>query len=227
MPRRRRKRLGAVLASALLAPLPPTAPAAADTAGAPALYREHCASCHGADRLGGSGPALLPESLARLRKDAALQTVAAGRPATQMPGFGDVLSPDAIAAVTRWIYSPLPEPPAWTLAQMQASRAVMTPLSALPAKPVHAADPLNLFTVVEAGDHHVTILDGDRFEAIWRFPTHFALHGGAKYSPDGRFVYLGSRDGWVSKHDLWGLQTVAEIRVGLNLRNIAVSGDGR
>jgi mono/diheme cytochrome c family protein len=36
--------------------------------GAPALYREHCAACHGETRLGGIGPALLPENLERLRK---------------------------------------------------------------------------------------------------------------------------------------------------------------
>jgi mono/diheme cytochrome c family protein len=227
MPRRRRRRRAVSLAAAVLTSVPLAAAAAGEAADPPALYREHCASCHGADRLGGSGPALLPESLSRLRPDAALRTIAAGRPATQMPGFGDVLSPDAIAAVTAWIYRPLIEAPTWSLEQMRASRTVTTSPSALPARPVHAADPLNLFTVVEAGDHHVTILDGDRFEPIWRFPTRFALHGGAKYSPGGRFVYLGSRDGWVSKHDLWGLQTVAEIRVGLNLRNIAVAADGR
>jgi DNA-binding beta-propeller fold protein YncE len=92
---------------------------------------------------------------------------------------------------------------------------------------MHNADPLNLFTVVEAGDHHVTILDGDRFKPLWRFRSRFALHGGAKYSPDGRYVFLGSRDGWVSKYDLYSLQAVAEIRVGINTRNIAVSSDGK
>lgn len=27
------------------------------------LYQQHCQSCHGINRLGGAGPALLPESL--------------------------------------------------------------------------------------------------------------------------------------------------------------------
>jgi hypothetical protein len=71
------------------------------------------------------------------------------------------------------------------------------------------------------------VLDGDRLEPIHRFKTHFALHGGPKYSPDGRFVYFASRDGWISKFDLWGLQTLAEVRAGINTRNLAVSGDGR
>ncbi|MBT4463665.1 MAG: cytochrome C oxidase Cbb3, partial [Rhodospirillaceae bacterium] len=108
-----------------------------------------------------------------------------------------------------------------------ASRIVHTEMSELADAPQHNADPLNLFTVVETGDHHVTILDGDKFEPLWRFKSRFALHGGAKYSPDGRFVYLGSRDGWVSKYDLWSFKPVAEVRAGINMRNIAVSSDGK
>ncbi len=46
-------------------------------------------------------------------------------------------------------------------------------------------------------------------------------------APIGRYVYTASRDGWISKYDLWNLAPVAEIRVGVNTRNIAVSDDGR
>jgi DNA-binding beta-propeller fold protein YncE len=81
--------------------------------------------------------------------------------------------------------------------------------------------------VVEAGDHHVTILDGDRLEPLVRFPSRFALHGGPKFSPDGRFVYFASRDGWISKYDLWNLKLIAEVRAGINTRNAAVSSDGK
>ncbi|MEK9797209.1 MAG: c-type cytochrome, partial [Alphaproteobacteria bacterium] len=49
------------------------------------LYQQHCAACHGDDRLGQIGPALLPENLRRLRKKSASATIAKGRPATQMP----------------------------------------------------------------------------------------------------------------------------------------------
>ncbi|MFX7845224.1 cytochrome c, partial [Acinetobacter baumannii] len=47
-----------------------------------AIYAEHCAACHGADRLGGAGPALVPDSLERLKKDAAIATITGGRAAT-------------------------------------------------------------------------------------------------------------------------------------------------
>ena len=201
---------------------------AADPAGAPAaLYQQHCAACHGAQRTGGMGPALLPESLERLRRAEALQVIANGRAATQMPGFGDKLSQHEIAALAAWITTPVLPPPAWTEADIRASRIADPAAAALPHKPVWRADPMNLFVVVEGGDHHVSLVDGDRFEPIHRFPSRYALHGGPKFSPDGRFVYFGSRDGWITKYDLWNLSVVAEVRAGLNMRNVAVSGDGK
>src|SRR5690606_29360949 len=34
-------------------------------------------------------------------------------------------------------------------------------------------------------------------------------------------------DGWITKYDLWNLAVVAEVRAGINTRNVAVSPDGR
>ncbi len=194
---------------------------------AESLYLEHCSACHGMDRLGGLGPALLPGNLKRLRKKSAHKVIKSGREATQMAGFGEVLNDEQIDSIVKMIYTPLAEMPTWNMDQIKESRIEHIAMSELPDKPQHKADPLNLFTVVEAGDHHVTILDGDAFEPLWRFQSRFALHGGAKYSPDGRFMFLGSRDGWVSKYDMHSLQIISEIRVGINMRNIAVSADGR
>ncbi|MCB1725143.1 MAG: c-type cytochrome [Gammaproteobacteria bacterium] len=213
------------LAAALLA----VVGAGAGAAGidAPALFQQRCAQCHGTDRLGLMGPALLPENLTRLKKADAIDTVSHGRPATQMPPFDTVLSPEQIAALVDYVYTPLSEVPHWDMAEIEASRITLVPPSDLPSQPVHNADPMNLFVVVELGDHHATILDGDTFEPLKRVQTRYALHGGPKYSPDGRFVYFASRDGWVSKFDMWSLQTVAEVRAGINTRNLAVSSDGR
>jgi mono/diheme cytochrome c family protein/DNA-binding beta-propeller fold protein YncE len=198
---------------------------AADTAAQ--LYQQHCASCHGTDRLGGIGPALLPENLERLRRPEALAVIKRGRAATQMPAFGDKLSDPQINELAELIYTPLPQSPRWDLAEIRGSRVVYVDAAKLPDKPVYKADPLNLFVVVETGDHHVTILDGDTFTPLTRFPSRFALHGGPKFSPDGQFVYFASRDGWISKYDLYNLKLLAEVRAGINTRNAAVSSDGR
>ena len=191
------------------------------------LYTEHCASCHGADRFGKMGPALLPENLGRLKREEAQNVIRDGRALTQMPPYRNILSDEQIKALADFIYTPPPQAPRWELADIRASQVIHNKPGSLPDKPVFKADPLNLFIVVELGDHHATLLDGDRFEPILRFPTRFALHGGPKFSPDGRFVYFGSRDGWVSKFDIYNLKYVAEIRAGINMRNIAVSSDGR
>ena len=208
----------------------PAAQAQSPSAPAPdaaALYRQHCATCHGEQRTGGMGPALLPESLERLRPAEAQKVIAAGRVATQMPAFGAQLSAEEIAALSAWVRTPVVPAPRWREDDIRASR-VATPLPPdTPAAPVWSADPMNLFVVVEGGDHHVSLVDGDRFEVIARFASRFALHGGPKFTPDGRFVFFGSRDGWITKYDLWRLKVVAEVRAGLNMRNVAVSGDGR
>ena len=196
-------------------------------ASAAALYGEHCASCHGAQRTGGMGPALLPESLARLRRPEALKVIQQGRAATQMGGFAATLAPADIAALTEWIYQPVTPAPAWSDDDVRASRVETASTRNLPARPSWKADPMNLFVVVEGGDHHVSLVDGDRFEVIHRFASRYALHGGPKFTPDGRYVFFGSRDGWITKYDLWRLRVVAEVRAGLNMRNVAVSGDGR
>jgi mono/diheme cytochrome c family protein/DNA-binding beta-propeller fold protein YncE len=194
------------------------------------LYQSHCVACHGADRWGGTGPALLPQSLERLRKPEAVKTITQGRAATQMAGFAERLTKDEIEAVAKYIYTAPAVEPVWTEADIRSSRIVHH-LSGSLANRVDSVfagvDMMNLFIVVETGDHHVTVLDGDRLEPIHRFPSRYALHGGPKFTPDGRYVFFASRDGWISKFDIWNLKVVAEIRAGINTRNVAVSGNGK
>lgn len=191
------------------------------------LFQQHCAVCHGEDRLGGMGPALLPENLKRFRKKSAINIISNGRAATQMQGFSQLLSAEQIKSLADFIYTPLAETPKWDMAEIKKSHVIHNPMNTLPKEPTFKADMLNLFVVVELGDHHFTLLNGDTFEPIGRFPTRFALHGGPKYSPDGRYVYFTSRDGWISKFDIYSKKYVAEIRAGINARNSAVSADGR
>lgn len=190
------------------------------------IYADLCASCHAETRLGGTGPALIPESLGRLKGDKLATVIAKGRAMTQMPGFAATLSPEEIAAVAAYVAAPLDQTPVWDEAEIMATRA-LSPDYTPPTAPVFAADPMNVTLVVETGDHHVSVLDGDTFAVMDRFATPFAVHGGPKFSPDGRFVFIMSRDGWVQKYDLWALKEVGRIRAGLNSRNIAMSHDGQ
>ncbi|WP_306116774.1 MULTISPECIES: nitrite reductase [unclassified Roseovarius] len=189
-------------------------------------YATLCADCHGADRLGGAGPALIPETLKRMRGPNLENVIANGRVATQMPGFGDALDAGAITDLAAYLKTPLAEVPDWTPDQIAETRW-LDPGYTPAAAPVFDADPMNITLVVETGDHHVSVLDGDTFEVLDRFETPFAVHGGPKFTPDGRYVFIMSRDGWVQKYDIWALQQVGRVRAGLSSRNIAMSRDGR
>ena len=143
-----------------------------------------------------------------------------------MPAFSETLDAEAITALAEYLKNPLDEVPAWGEAEIMASRDLDDAYVAA-ERPLWDSDPMNITLVVETGDHHVSVLDGDSFETLDRFPTPFAVHGGPKFTPDGRYVFIMSRDGWVQKYDLWSLQEVGRIRAGLNSRNIAISHDGK
>lgn len=192
------------------------------------LFKTHCAECHSEYRLGGIGPALLPENLKYLRKPTAIKVIQNGRAKTPMPAFKHKLRNKEIQSLADFIYTPLAEIPNWNMAQIKASHIIHNKKTGLPNKPIlEVKDQHNLFVVVEKGDHHITLLDGDTFEPVHRFKSRFSLIGEPKFSPSGRFVYFSSRDGWISKYDLYNLKWVAEIRVGVNTRNQAMSADGR
>ncbi|MBE0452731.1 cytochrome D1 domain-containing protein [Roseovarius autotrophicus] len=211
----------AALAAALLI----ASPASAAPDGA-ALYAAHCAACHAETRLGGTGPALIPQTLGRIGGPELEAVIAHGRAASQMPGFAEVLSLDEIAAIAAHLKQPLTETPHWGVAEMLETRS-FDEAHAPATTPVFTADPMNVTLAVEIADSQISVLDGDTFAVLARFETPFAVHGGPKFSPDGRLVYVVSRDGWVQKYDLWGLTEMGRIRAGLNARNIAISADGK
>ena len=67
---------------------------------AAALFASNCAGCHGGDRSGGRGPALLPE---RLTGDAAQYSTTITNGRGGMPSFSSKLSQDEINALAEWI----------------------------------------------------------------------------------------------------------------------------
>ena len=198
------------------------------TLAAAALYAANCAVCHGPDRLGLTGPALLPENLERLKKPAAVKVIAEGRMATQMQGFAGKLSPSEIREIADWIYTRPAVEPQWRMQEIRASRKDLRPRA--PGLGQAGVQRRSDESVRRGRDAATTTPPSSTATASCRsraFATHYALHGGPKFSPDGRYVYFGSRDGWVSKYDLWNLRMDAEVRAGINMRNIAVSSDGR
>lgn len=108
-----------------------------------------------------------------------------------------------------------------------AIRATHTVHAVLQGGPAHAADLRTLVLLADPTDRQLTLLDGDGFVPLRRIALDHALTDAPPVSPDGRFAFLATRDGWVRKLDLPALRSVAEIRVGSELRSVALSADGR
>ena len=129
---------------------------------AAALYADHCSACHAATRLGGTGPALIPESLGRLKGEKLEAVIAKGRPATQMPGFGETLSKRGDRRHSPRLSSSLwPVRQHGVRADIAATRTMVADYKPA-AAPAFSADPMNITLVVETGDHHVSVLDGGK-----------------------------------------------------------------
>jgi YVTN family beta-propeller protein len=88
-------------------------------------------------------------------------------------------------------------------------------------------DPGELMLVVEKDCRSVIFFDGSSHELVGRIDdVGHQLHAPTP-SPDGRYVYMVARDGWVSKVDLETLEVVASIDVGVSSRGTGVTDDGR
>ena len=157
----------AAITTAQAAPTKKATMPAAEQAAAKKLYQAHCQSCHGIDRLGAMGPALLPENLARFRKDKAINVINNGRSATQMPAFNSALAKtlnkDEVESLASYIYTPSKVSLSWTVTDINASKIQHFEQSKLPNEAQIDAELMNLFIVVELGDHSATLLDVDTF----------------------------------------------------------------
>ncbi len=81
----------------------PTAEEApAEAVAAEELYQQNCAKCHGNDRTGGRGPALLPD---RLTEDASVYVEIITNGSGEMPSFEGELSTKEIEALVAFIQS--------------------------------------------------------------------------------------------------------------------------
>ncbi len=82
----------------------------------------------------------------------------------------------------------------------------------------------NLMAVVEGGTGKVWIMKGAKIFNEFNFGN---IHGGLKYSPSGRYLYLPSDTGYIGKYDFYTGRLIYKVRACRYLRNISLSEGGR
>jgi nitrite reductase (NO-forming)/hydroxylamine reductase len=191
-------------------------------------FRDSCSGCHGPNREGATGPALIPGRL-QADDDYYFDIIKDGKPGTVMPAWGPVgMSDEEIWALVGYIRS---EPSAaavkWEMDQIAASRAVLLDETSLPDEPTHDGNPDNLMLVTEREARSIAVFDGDTHRLLAHVEASYRAHGYAFDPTSARWAYNVGRDGWLFKIDLYTLQAVAKVRVGLDSRGLAISDDGQ
>ncbi len=210
--------------------LPGGAVAPALFAGKPVgeAFRDSCSGCHGPNREGATGPALIPARLGA-DDDTYFNIIKDGKPGTVMPAWGPTgMSDEEIWALVGFIRGePAAEDVKWNLAQIAASRQVLLDEAALPDAPAHDGNLDNLMLVTEREARAIAVFDGDSHRLLGHIAASYRAHGYAFDPTDERWAYNVGRDGWLFKIDLYTLQAVRQVRVGLDSRGLAISDDGR
>lgn len=185
------------------------------------LYAEQCSTCHGTKRYGGYAPPLIADAL-RHKKDTDLRNaILHGLPSTQMPAFADKISNEQARALLAWFRTPVAEI-VWSAQDMAASRIVFKDQKRTMPFFTRRKD---LTLVVERGTNRVVVLAGDALREIDRYPSGL-IHGGIKFDHRYRSALTTTRDGTVVKYDLRRGALAAQVKAGINTRNLAVSPSG-
>lgn len=191
-------------------------------------FRDSCSGCHGPNREGATGPALIPARLTE-SDDFYFDIIANGRPGTVMPAWRTAgLSDEEIWALVGYIRSePSAEAVQWEMEQITASHETLVDEATLPSEPNHDGNLDNLMLVTEREARSIAVFDGDTHKLLGHITASYRAHGYAFDPTSQRWAYNVGRDGWLFKIDLNTLQTVTKVRVGLDSRGLAISDDGK
>lgn len=192
------------------------------------FYADTCGGCHGPNREGGTGPALIPARLTS-GDEFYFETIKNGRPGTAMPAWGPAgVNDEEIWGLVGMIRSePEAEAVEWGIQQVAASLEILVDGESLPAEPEHAGNLDNLMLVTERENRGIALIDGDRHTLLGKVEASYRAHGYAFDPTNDRWAYNVGRDGWVFKIDLYTLQAVRKVRVGHDSRGLAISDDGQ
>ena len=189
------------------------------TSGRKVYMRYGCFACHGVHRSGRSALPLIPQFIGRLSYDKLKVIITKGLFPVPMPAFKRLSAKD-LSDLIIYLKSPS-EKFLWTKENIKTSLIKYENTKMSNAKPVNVKD---LMAVVEGGTGKVWVMKGTKILNKFSFGN---IHGGLKYSPSGRYLYLPSTTGYVGKYDFYTKKLSYKVRACRYLRNISLSEGGR
>lgn len=180
------------------------------------VYLKNCASCHHVNRVGISGPPLVPETLSRTNDAKLEKIIVEGLPNTLMSPFPN-LSKEERNELIKYLRTEINI--TWHKGDITDSREFTKNSN----KNIKLNDPLNLTTVVERGNSSVWLMENENILDKFEFKN---VHGGIKYTRDYDKFFVPSRSGVIGKYTLKNGYE-ASVRACVSLRNITISNDNK
>lgn len=194
------------------------------------LYQDACSGCHGPQRQGATGPALIPQRIGGVGDEFIKTILLNGRPGTAMPPWKGVITDSQISDLISYIKSPVEASTlTWDMQDIKATRQIIVPESNLPDKPTWGGQATDLMVIVERDIGNLLFVDSRTHQPLKHIQAGYAIHSPTFTSKEAgdRWLWAIARNGWLVKVDLYSLQVVGKIRVGLDSRGTAVSRDGK
>jgi mono/diheme cytochrome c family protein len=139
-----------------------------------------------------------------------------GIPYSSMPPFPD-LKEEEIKALYDFLMTP-PKAVVYGIKEIKKSRENY-PSDKKGSVP---SDPLGTVVLIDKGSGKVMIAEATRVLDSFRAP---GVHGGVKFSPDLKRIYVPTRDGWIYLYDLTRGVLRSKVRACIYQRNIAAGKD--
>jgi len=194
------------------------------------LFWDKCSGCHGDRRQGGVGPALIPQRLSDVDRELLREDISDGQSGTAMPAWQDILTEQEIDDLIDYILSPVEAIVlTWNIDDMCDNCEMVIPTEQLPSQPVWGGKVEDLMVVTERDVGRLLFIDSSSHKVIKSIEAGYAIHA-PTFTPktvSDRWLWAIARNGWLIKVDLYSLQVVGKVRVGLDSRGTAVSTDGR
>ena len=182
------------------------------------LYYKYCSMCHGKQREGISAPPLLPTFIKKLDDQRLADIIKNSLPQTLMPKF-EFLSDKEVDLIIKYLRTPAKNIQ-WSEEDILKSRVDFNDSK----KDLGISDIDNVTLVVERGANRVWVMENEKVLDRFGFKN---VHGGLKYTLDGKNFYIPTRDGWIGHYSLQNGRLESKIRACVNLRNISLSRDGK
>lgn len=183
------------------------------------LYiKNGCFECHGKNRLGKTAMPLIPEFIGEYSYAKLKNIITNGLFPVPMPSFKEMSSKD-ISELISYLKTPSKKG-SWTKLNIKNSLTEYKNTLKKNVKPVSVK---NMLAVVEGGTGKVWMMKGEKILNKFDFKN---IHGGLKFSPRGRYLFLPSTTGYIGKYDFYKKGLIYKTRACLYLRNITLSRGG-